>query len=95
MVEKKSRNSRAHLTLHGKVQNVGLRFFVQRKASACGLRGWVKNSDSCVEIIFEGDKGKIEDCIKVCRKGPVFSKVEKVDVKWEKPAEKFTRFEVR
>jgi acylphosphatase len=87
--------ARAHLKVHGKVQNVGFRFYTHRKASAAGLTGWIKNAnDTQVEIVFEGNKKKIEECIESCRRGPSFSKVEKVEVEWRKPTGEFKRFEV-
>ena len=87
---------RAHVKVHGKVQNVGFRFHTQRKASASGLTGWIKNAnDTQVEIMFEGDKKKIEACIESCRRGPLFSKVEKIEVDWQKSTGEFKFFEVR
>jgi acylphosphatase len=87
---------RVHLKIHGKVQNVGFRFFTNRKAAASGLTGWIKNAnDNQVEIVMEGDKRKIEECIKSCHQGPLFSKVEKIEVEWQKPTGEFKCFEVR
>jgi len=88
--------ARAHLKIHGKVQNVGFRFYTHRKAAASGLTGWVRNSnDTQVEIVMEGDKKRIEECIETCRRGPLFSQVEKIELEWQKPTGEFKRFEVR
>jgi len=87
---------RAHVRVHGKVQNVGFRFHTHRKAAAAGLTGWIRNAnDTQVEIMFEGNKKKIEECIESCRRGPLFSKVEKIEVDWQKPTGEFKFFEVR
>ena len=88
--------ARAHLKIHGKVQNVGFRFYAHRRAGAAGLTGLVRNAnDTQVEIVFEGDKKKIEECIEICRRGPLFSRVEKLELEWQKPTGEFKRFEVR
>ncbi|OGC62634.1 hypothetical protein A3J33_01725 [candidate division WWE3 bacterium RIFCSPLOWO2_02_FULL_53_10] len=93
---KASNLARAHLKIHGKVQNVGFRFYTHRKASAAGLTGWIKNAgETQVEIVFEGDKKKIEECIDSCSRGPLFSQVGKIEVEWDKPTGEFKRFEVR
>lgn len=87
--------SRAHIKIHGKVQNVGFRFFIHRKAAGAGACGWARNADGYVEVVLEGDKEKLEECITSCRKGPLFANVEKMDVSWEEPTGEFTNFEIR
>jgi acylphosphatase len=94
-MEKKSSLSRAHITAHGIVQGVGFRFFINRKASSAGLKGWVKNADGFVEAVLEGDKEKVEKCLEACKQGPPFSKIKKLDVNWEDPTGEFDRFEVK
>ncbi|MDP2734992.1 MAG: acylphosphatase [bacterium] len=89
------KQARAHIKIHGKVQNVGFRFFIHRKAAGAGACGWAKNADGYVEAVLEGKKDKLEECIEACRKGPLFSSIEKVDVSWEKPTGEFKVFEVR
>jgi len=87
---------RAHLKIYGKVQNVGYRFFLHRKAASRGLTGWVCNCEGdAVEAVLEGEKKKVEECLKECRKGPPLGRVEKTKIEWEKPTEEFKRFEVR
>ncbi|OGC56132.1 hypothetical protein A2797_02125 [candidate division WWE3 bacterium RIFCSPHIGHO2_01_FULL_48_15] len=93
---KASQLARAHLKIYGKVQNIGYRFFIHRKAAACGLTGWVCNCNSTgVEAVFEGEKEKVEECVAACRKGPRFSKIEKVDLEWQEPTGEFKSFVVR
>ncbi len=94
-MEKKSSLVRAHIKAYGKVQGVGFRFFVNRRASACGVKGWIRNADGFVEAVMEGDKAKIEECVESCRKGSPFCKVEKIDINWEDPTGEFDRFEVK
>jgi hydrogenase maturation protein HypF len=44
-----------HITVRGAVQGVGFRPFIFRLAEEEGLRGWVINTSSAVEIEVEGD----------------------------------------
>lgn len=94
-MEKKKSFTRVHVKLYGKVQDVGFRFFINRKASGAGLVGWVRNADGFVEVVLEGEKETIKNCMEECRKGPMFSKIEKMDIDWKPPTGEFTRFEVR
>src|SRR5213595_3888362 len=62
---------RLHAVVRGDVQGVGFRYFVQRKAQQLGLRGWVRNNDDgTVELVAEGDRGKLEDLERAVRAGP-------------------------
>ena len=61
-----------------------------------GLSGWVKNNlDGGVERMAEGDKDSLERLIEWCRQGSSFSKVNNVDVSWEKYTEELGSFEVK
>jgi acylphosphatase len=69
------------MIVHGRVQGVGFRYFVQHIGSRLGLTGNVCNClDSTVEIVVEGDSGKINDFIKQVKIGPPLARVERVDV---------------
>jgi len=86
---------RLHAVIHGLVQGVGFRFFVQRKAIEMGLVGYVRNlPNGLVEVVAEGEKGLLMDFLKDLKQGPSLSKVTGVDVSWEKATETFTDFEV-
>jgi acylphosphatase len=69
------------ITVHGRVQGVGFRFFVQHVGNRLGLVGNVRNCpDSTVEIIVEGNEKKIADFIRQVEKGPSLARVQRVDV---------------
>jgi acylphosphatase len=69
------------IVVHGKVQGVGFRYFVEHVAVKLGLTGNVRNCpDSTVEILVEGDAGDIERLIEEVRQGPPLSWVHRVDV---------------
>jgi|WetSurMetagenome_2_1015567.scaffolds.fasta_scaffold1226264_1 acylphosphatase len=70
-----------HIIVHGRVQGVGFRYFVQHIGDRLGLKGDVRNCpDSTVEIVVEGNAEKIADFIKQLEKGPSLARVERVDV---------------
>ncbi len=85
----------AHLIISGFVQGVGYRHFVRNNAQKLGLTGWVANvPDGKVETLLQGQKEKIEEMIRLCRKGPFLSEIENVDVEWRETEEEFSDFEI-
>ena len=76
----------AQLVVHGRVQGVGYRYFVQEAAERLGLLGWVRNlPDGSVEAYAEGAKPLVEDWIGQLEKGPPLARVERVDLDWQTP----------
>lgn len=66
----------------GKVQGVWFRDSTLKKATALGVKGFVKNqSDGSVYIEAEATKSVLNEFIKWCNEGPPFAKVESVEVK--------------
>ncbi len=69
-----------HVVVHGRVQGVGYRAFVEREAGRRRLEGWVRNcSDGTVEALFKGEAESIDDMIAACRRGPSGSRVDAVN----------------
>ena len=74
---------RLHAVVHGDVQGVGFRYFVQRKAEQLGLTGWVRNNDDgTVELVAEGEHDQLEQLKRVLLEGPRMSRVDRVETKW-------------
>jgi acylphosphatase len=68
------------ITVHGRVQGVGFRYFVEYTANRLGLTGNVRNCpDSTVEIVAEGNAKGIAELIEQVKQGPRLAKVERVD----------------
>lgn len=68
-----------HLVVHGRVQGVGYRAFVEREARSRELTGWVRNCrDGTVEAVFAGDASLVEDMIAACRRGPFGARVDAI-----------------
>jgi acylphosphatase len=88
--------SRLHAVVHGYVQGVFFRDHAHRTAGSIGLTGWVKNRmDGTVEIVAEGDEKDLKKLLAWCHEGPEIARVEKVDIKWEKPTGEFEHFSVK
>ena len=69
------------LAIEGLVQGVGFRYFMQRKARALGVTGWVRNrADGSVEAIVQGSAKAVEDMIGLARQGPTNARVATVSV---------------
>jgi acylphosphatase len=59
------------LTIRGRVQGVGYRWWAARVARRLGLNGWVRNRlDGSVELLAAGPEAAIESLIEACREGP-------------------------
>jgi acylphosphatase len=73
--------TRTHIVVSGLVQGVGFRWFVQRKAGALGLSGWVRNLvDGSVEVEAQGDRSLIAQLIGDLKVGPRSAHVHDVEV---------------
>jgi acylphosphatase len=72
---------RRRLVVHGLVQGVGYRAFVEEEAEALGLDGWVRNRRAgTVEAVVAGSAEAVEAIIAACRKGPFAARVDDVAV---------------
>ena len=72
------------MTVKGRVQGVGFRWFVQQKAQKFEVSGYVRNLDNGdVEIEAEGERGRLEELIKSVKVGPTFSKVADIIIEWQ------------
>ena len=63
-------------TLKGRVQGVGFRYFVYKKAVLMGIKGYIKNLvNGDVEVWAEGEEELLKDFEKILKKGPVLASV--------------------
>ena len=86
----------ATITVQGRVQGVGFRYFVFKHARRQGLKGWVRNtSDGDVEAYFEGEKEQIETMLDLCKTGPVGSIVKDVNFDWISPQGTWNDFDFK
>jgi hydrogenase maturation protein HypF len=87
---------RAHIFARGLVQGVGFRPFIYTIAVSNGLKGYVSNlGDAGVEILVEGDYGKIKKfIIEIQEKKPSVARVDALDVTWDTPINEFKEFNI-
>ena len=84
---------RVHLVIQGRVQGVGFRYFVLRRAEALGLTGWVQNlANGDVEAEVEGPEDALRSLIERVREGPPAAHVERVSEQWSEGPRRHDRF---
>ena len=87
--------SRLFIKVSGVVQGVNFRYYIQEKAQALSLSGWVKNAfDGGVEVMAEGHKEKLERLLEWAKKGPSFAQVDRVEYEWRQYKGEFKGFEI-
>ena len=65
--------------VHGFVQGVGYRAWLQRRALSRGLRGWTRNrDDGSVEAVLIGPADKVDEALALIRSGPPGARVDHV-----------------
>ncbi len=72
---------------------VGYRYYAVGEARRLGLVGYVKNLPTGdVEAYAEGEKGLLEEFLKVLKIGPPSADVSGVQVEWQRPQGNYKRF---
>lgn len=87
---------RFHIFVSGRVQGVFFRATTVEVANKLGIKGWVRNRlDGRVEIVAEGEEGKLKDFIEWLKNGPPLAKVTDIVIEEEEPTGGFRSFERR
>ncbi|MBI4330386.1 MAG: acylphosphatase [Chloroflexi bacterium] len=86
-----------YLTVHGRVQGVYFRAFVESEAEALGLAGYARNlpDGRSVEVYAEGDREALQKLLVKCRQGPPGARVERVEEEWKETSLGMGSFEIR
>lgn len=67
------------IVVKGKVQGVGFRSFVYRRASELGIVGFVRNlPNGSVEVEAEGEDIDVDTLVDYCRIGPTRARVDSI-----------------
>jgi acylphosphatase len=80
----------------GRVQGVLFRAFVQERATELGLIGSVRNlpSGDAVEVIAEGERGKLLELLGLLKAGPPGSIVANTTSSWSTPTGRYSGFRI-
>ena len=69
-----------HVTIHGRVQGVGFRYFIEKNAIERALDGWVRNrEDGAVEAVVAGPPAALQEMVRWAQQGPPRASVETVE----------------
>jgi acylphosphatase len=72
-------NIALRVVVHGFVQGVNYRRWLQGEARERGVYGWTRNlSDGTVEALFYGDARTVDDLVRAARHGPAMARVDRV-----------------
>lgn len=84
------------ITVRGRVQGVGYRYFALRTARALGIRGFVRNEPDgkSVFIYAEGSPSAVEQFLEKIKEGPPAAIVENVEVTEVTPVEEWEDFRI-
>jgi acylphosphatase len=86
---------RLHLTLQGRVQGVGFRAFVARRARELGVAGEVRNDpDGGVVVEAEGDEAVLRTFEQLVRTGPPLARVTHVEERRDEGDSRYRGFTV-
>lgn len=84
------------INVFGRVQGVGFRFFVQRKARIYGVKGYVKNVvNGSVKIVAIGEELAMQHFIKKVKIGPDYSWVADVKMSELTNYEDYQKFTIK
>ena len=87
---------RLEVTVRGRVQGVGFRYFVVMRAMDLGLTGWVANgADGSVRCVAEGSRPALEALLSTLEVGPAGADVERLETDRLPATGAFASFEVR
>ena len=67
--------------VHGRVQGVGFRYYVQAEAQQLDLGGWVRNNmNGTVEVLAVGSREQLSRFHERLRSGPRAARVDNIEV---------------
>jgi len=87
---------RLDITISGRVQGVGFRYFAEEVANRLGLVGYVRNLlNGAVEVVAEGEPLSLEEFLAILKKGPPAAEVSDVKARWTEATGEFHEFGIK
>lgn len=82
------------ITISGRVQGVGFRYYTRKKASECAIVGFVQNkANGSVYIEASGEEIDIDTFTDWCKQGPTWARVLEIKIS-ELPSKQWGAFEI-
>ena len=82
--------------IKGRVQGVGYRASVHKKATSWGLKGYIRGiAGNKLEVVAEGEKESLLELCDFLKVGPNGAEVEKFDSEWIEPTNDYIRFAIK
>ena len=86
---------RVKITVFGQVQGVFFRANTAKLAIELGIVGFVRNQDeNSVLVVAQGEDDSIKELIAFCRRGPLSSKIDSIEIIDEKIDNEFREFNI-
>ena len=86
---------RVRIIVDGRVQGIGFRYYVSKRALEHGIKGYVRNMpDGRVEIDAEGENENVHRFMSDCRKGPSMARIDEFIVQ-DVPTFGFSNFSIK
>ena len=86
---------RVRIHIQGIVQGVGFRPFIHKLVQDCGLKGYIKNTSSGVEMELEGERAKLESFVaQIPQKAPKLAVIEKLHAEYSDELYGFDSFKI-
>jgi len=85
------------LVVSGQVQGVMFRDFTRQQAERLGLSGYVRNlpGGRSVEVEVEGERARLEELLRIVKRGPPRAVVESVLPTWGEYTGRYRDFNIR
>ena len=87
---------RVWVHIRGIVQGVGFRPFIHKLVESRGLRGYIENTSSGVELELEGERGQLERFVaELPERAPVLAVIDGIEAVYSPELRHFEGFEIR
>lgn len=85
------------LSLYGRVQGVGFRWFARQQAQLLGCTGFARNDPAAdrLEVLAEGPREVLAELATRLGRGPSGANVTHTEMEWRESTGEFGQFEIR